>query len=390
MKKSVKMEGYEKKIQESRVNTKCVSFLFVSTTFPKGKTPNEKNYFFFFTMKIRDDLLQDIENANLVGRGGAEFPTHLKWKFVKQAKGKKKYVVCNASEGELGLFKDEYILRHFTEKVFLGMQHAMDFLDTRSGYFNMNEKYYAALQKKLGSFITEYKKKGYDIKIFKESPSYIGGEETALLNAIEKKRVQPRIKPPYPSEKGLFGKPTLIHNVETLYNVSKVAEGAYESKRFYCLSGEIQNPGVYRFPSDWTIHNILEETKNIPVFPYFSQIGGSASGPVFNAEQMKQEKVSGAGSIEVYRENMDPKELLLKWFSFYSQESCGKCTPCREGTYQLEQLIKTKKDIPWKQIDEILEALETSFCALGTSVPVAVRSYRKNILEKNNILVQKI
>lgn len=328
-------------------------------------------------------LLEKIEAAKLVGRGGAEFPTALKWKFVKQAKGAKKYVVCNASEGEIGLFKDIYILEHFTEEVFEGMRLAMDFLGTKEAYFNMNANYYRKLHEKIDAIIKEYKKEGYVFHVFREKPSYIGGEETALLNAIEGKRAKPRLKPPFPSDHGLFGKPTLVHNVETLYNIRQVARGTFKDYRFYCLSGPIRYPGVYELPANLTLQQVLEETNNMPDFDFFVQIGGSASGLVFNSEQLKTEKMMGGGSIEVYPASTTAIEMLQKWFRFYSRESCGKCTPCREGTYQLWELVKDGKDIPWQKIDEILELLDAaSFCALGKSVPVAVRSYCKNVLRK--------
>ncbi len=333
--------------------------------------------------KTKETLLQKIEAAKLVGRGGAGFPTHLKWKFVDKAKGTKKYVICNASEGEIGLFKDIYILDHFTAEVFEGMKLAMDFLGSKYAWFNMNANYYRNLQEKLDALILEYKKKGYDIRVFQEKPSYIGGEETALLNAIEGKRPKPRLKPPFPAEKGLFGKPTLVHNVETLYNISQVNRGMFKNNRFYCLLGPVRYPGVYELPADMTLLEVLEKTNNVPEFDYFVQVGGSASGVVWNSEQLKTEKMSGGGSIEIYPADTPPKEMLLKWFEFYSKESCGKCTPCREGTYQLFEMVKQSKKIPWNKINEILDLLESaSFCALGKSVPTAVRTYSENVLHK--------
>lgn len=333
--------------------------------------------------KTKASLLQKIEDAKLVGRGGAGFPTHLKWKFVEKAKGSKKYVICNASEGEIGLFKDIYILDHHTKEVFEGMRLAMDFLGTKYAWFNMNANYYRNLHEKLDALIKEYKKQGYVFRVFQEKPSYIGGEETALLNAIEGKRAKPRLKPPFPAEKGLFGKPTLVHNVETLYNICQVDRGTFKDDRFYCLLGPVRYPGVYELPANMTLLEVLEKTNNVPEFDYFVQIGGSASGVVLNSEQLKTEKMSGGGSIEVYRADTPAKEMLMKWFDFYSKESCGKCTPCREGTYQLDQMIKQDGKIPWRQISEILDLLESgSFCALGKSVPVAVRTYCENVLHK--------
>ena len=331
----------------------------------------------------KQSLITKIKKANLVGRGGAEFPTALKWGLTKKAKGKPKYVICNASEGEMGVFKDIYILQKFPEKVVKGMVLAMDFLKTKEGYFNFNRIYYRLVKGKFKPIIRKYQKKGYHFTVYKESPSYIGGEETALLNAIEGKRNEPRLKPPYPGEAGLFNKPTLIHNVETLFNIANVAENTFEPKRFYCLSGKIRKSGVYYLPDDWTIQKILEKTKNLPRFDFFVQIGGSASGLVLNQNQLKNHKMIGAGALEVYSAALKPRSILLEWFKFYAKESCGKCTPCREGTFHLYQLVKNNQNIPWKKILEIINVMEkTSFCALGKSIAVPVKSYATNVLKK--------
>lgn len=327
-------------------------------------------------------LIQKIKEAKLVGRGGAEFSTALKWEMVKKAKGSPKYVVCNASEGELGVFKDFYILKNHTAEVVKGMVLAMDYLGTKQAYFNLNRRYYTRLLRQLDKALKPYEKKGYIFKIYEEDPSYIGGEETALLNAIEKKRVEPRRKPPYPVEAGLFGKPTLINNVETFFNVTKAEEGTFEPKRFYSLSGHLKHSGVFYLPDYWTIHQVLEATKNLPKSDFFVQVGGSASGLVFNQQQTLDQKVGGAGSLQVYKGTTKPRDLLLHWFKFYAHESCGKCTPCREGSYQLYELLKNNKTVPWKKMMEIVETMgKTSFCALGKSILIPVKSYRKNVLK---------
>ena len=332
---------------------------------------------------MKQNLITKIKKANLVGRGGAEFPTALKWELAKKAKGRPKYVVSNASEGEIGLFKDLYILKHSPGKIFEGMALAMDYLGTREAYFNFNKKYYLLVKLKIKSLIRKYKKRGYNFTVYQEHPSYIGGEETALLNAIEGKRVQPRLKPPYPAEAGLFGKPTLVHNIETLFNVACVADGSYEHKRFYCISGEGRHQGVYHLPENWNLQKILEHINHVPEFDFFVQIGGSASGLILNQNQLKNHKMIGAGSMEIYPASTKPWDLLLKWFKFYAEESCGKCTPCREGTYQLYELIKNNKKIPWKKVLEIINTMEkTSLCGLGTSIGVPVRSYLANVIRK--------
>ena len=151
--------------------------------------------------------------------------------------------------------------------------------------------------------------------------------------------------------------------------------------RFYCVSGKIKHQGVYHLPASWSVEKILQETDNLPTFKFFVQVGGSASGLVINCEQIKKQKMIGAGSIEVYPATVKPRKVLLKWFAFYQKESCGKCTPCRMGSYQLYELVKNNKKVAWPDIFDIVKSMkETSFCALGKSISVPVESYYKNIL----------
>lgn len=332
---------------------------------------------------MSNSLITKIEKAGLVGRGGAEYPTAKKWRDVKLAADKQKYVICNASEGELGLFKDLYILKNYPEQVVWGMVLALDYLKAKDAFFNINKKYYRQIKSKLTRIVEKYNCRGYNIKIFPEEPSYIGGEETALLNAIEGKRTEPRLKPPYPSSIGLFSKPTLINNVETLYNVACLDEGAFVNNRFYSISGKVKNSGVYHLSADLTVEKILRKTDNYPDFEFFVQIGGSASGPICNREQIKKQKMIGAGGLEVYDKKANPRQIILRWLKFYQEESCGKCAPCRMGTYQLYDLIKRHKGVPWNEIFEILETTEeTSFCSLGKLVSIPINSYYANVFKK--------
>lgn len=329
------------------------------------------------------NIVKEIKKAGLVGRGGAEFPTHVKWEMVKRAKGRKKYVVCNGSEGEPDTYKDWYILKTEMGLVFEGMRVAMDYLGTKEGVINLNVNYYTKLESEVEAMVERYGEEGYRIKVYKEVPRYAGGEETGLLNNIEGRRLEPRMKPPYPSDEGLYGYPTLIHNVETLYEIARVARGDYDKKRYCTITGAVDKRGVYRVEREATVARVLKETGNVPEYDYFLQVGGGASGIVINKNQARRQKITGSGSIIVYRATTHPVDLLRKWFDFYDEESCGKCTPCREGTYQLQQLVENGKKIPWEKIEEILEVLEeTSFCALGRGVPVPVRGYIKNVLKK--------
>ncbi|MBA4319641.1 MAG: hypothetical protein C0412_14670 [Flavobacterium sp.] len=352
------------------------------------------------------NILSKIKQANLVGRGGACFPVAVKWLSVAKALAsqtavdRKCYVICNATEGEPGVFKDEYILEHYMEKVIDGMKIAINFLSTDAtsvkSYLFINNAYYKKFNKKL---IALFKDSNLEIFIKPINAGYIGGEESAILNAIEGKRIEPRLKPPFPTTFGLFGCPTLINNVETFYNVSLVATNEFKNKRFYTIEGDCPNEGVYELPDNLTIENILKQTKNYPKFSFFVQVGGNALGEVFNSRQLKTQ-VDGAGSIAVYsiiKNNY--KKIIKEWINFFIQESCGQCAPCREGIFRLREVFSAEK-IDWVLFNNLLDNLsDTSFCALGSSAPVPIRSFMKNVLPQiyklttnitNKIYVQKL
>lgn len=333
------------------------------------------------------DLLKKIKQAELTGRGGACFPTAKKWEMVKKASGKQKYVVCNASEGEPGVKKDEYILKNFPEKVIEGMALAMRYLSEKSvdvkGCIYINPDYYDRLAPRLLRIIGER-----DIEVFVKPhyAGYVGGEETAVLNSIEGKRIEPRLKPPYPTTQGLWREPTIVNNVETLYDICLIYEDQYERKRFYTLGGKIKNKGVFVFNENITIEKILKETNNYPDFDFFVQVGGNGSGGVLNSKQLRRQ-ATGAGSITVYKLK-DHKKVLQNWINFFLNESCGKCTSCREGVYRLNEVLKEEK-VNWHLFSELIDNLkETAFCGVGCAVPIPITSYIKNVL--NSELGEKI
>lgn len=330
-----------------------------------------------------NSLLSKIEAAGLVGRGGAAFPVHLKWQRIKSLENSKKYVVCNASEGEPSVKKDFHVLQNFTAEVIRGMVLTMDFLETKEAYININKNYYQELKNKIDPLVVVCQKNGYIINIFEEEPSYIGGETGAILNAIEGKKTEPRPASPSPSLKGIFGCPTLLHNVETFYDVARVANGTFRPTRFSTILG-VKNSGVYEVTVDKKVAEIMRETDNYPVFPFFVQVGGGASGEVITAEQAEERELIGCGSIEVYPVETTARQFLDKLFNFYAKESCGKCTPCRDGSWQLQKLLtelNSSSEIPWSKIGPIIETMgKSSFCDLGRSIVLPVRSYAKNIL----------
>lgn len=337
------------------------------------------------------DILKKISSAGLVGRGGASFPTAQKWAAVKDALKTKKigYIIVNGAEGEPGVRKDGYIIANYPEEVISGVQLADQFLGSakiKKIYFFLNHDYYKKYGPGLKKVLASKKYRSLALKLeFFLKPlnlTYICGEETALLNLIEGKKIQPRLKPPYPTISGLHGHPTLINNTETFYNVGRLAHDKYEEDRFYTITGAVKRRGVYRLPINLTIEEVLRQTDNYPSQPFFVQAGGEASGEVFNSDQLDQ-PVEGAGSIMVYEsENTNRRRLLKYWLKFYHEQSCGQCTPCREGTYRLWELIN-RKEIDYKLFWEIVSAMEeTSFCGLGSSLPRPLKSYFNNIVRK--------
>lgn len=333
------------------------------------------------------NIISKIKKAELVGRGGACFPTAAKWQMVKDAPGQVKYAVCNAAEGEPGVKKDGYILENYPDRVIDGLRLAIEFLGAQKGYIYLNPRYYKKLRKSLAKAIGEL-----PIEIFKKdfSAGYVGGEESSALNHIEGKRIEPRLRPPFPPTRGLMNCPTLINNAETFYNVSLVNDGEYKNERFYTIGGDCLYDGVYKYPENWTIEKILKETKNWPAtgingksgFPFFVQVGGDASGEVLNSGQLRR-PAGGAGSITVYSlMKHRPNDLLRRWLDFFTQESCGQCAPCREGVYRLREIL----DAPWpdwKLFSALLKNLrETAICGLGSSAPIPIESYVKNVLTK--------
>lgn len=328
-------------------------------------------------------IIEKIKKANLVGRGGAGFPTHLKWQAVKNEKEKTKYILINGAEGEPGIYKDGYILANYLEEFLEGVKIADNFIKSDKIYFYLNHKFYNTYKNKINRLAKKIGVKAKCIFALKPVDSgYIAGEETTILNIIERDLVEPRIRPPFPTCSGLYGKPTLINNIETLYNVYLVSKNKYQNKRFYSVNEGPKNKGVYFLSDNLSIKQVLEETNNYPKYNFFVQIGGDASGEVFSSKQLNK-KVDGAGSITIYDYKKFPAEKLFKyWLGFFRDNSCGQCTPCREGTYRLYEIFENSgikiKDHPKFQ-DLCDNLFLSSFCALGNAVPVAILSYFKNI-----------
>lgn len=307
------------------------------------------------------EIIKNLKASGILGRSGSAFPVGQKWQLVKEEKANKKYIVCNAASGEPYVLKDEYILDNYAQEVIKGIEIALETINNSSAYIYLRKDFYQKFKNKLLGLT-----KNLPVKLIKKPGGYLSGEETSLCQAIEGKRPEPRLKPPFPTEKGLFNCPTLINNVETFYYVAKIAAGKYDQTRFYTVNGQAKHKGVYCLPLDWTIEKVMKETGNWPAFDFFVQVGGGASGEIMVKQELKKNKVSGPGAIIIYnKEKINPFKLMVKWADFFMKENCDKCVPCREGVYQIKQIVK-KGQLNKKKLNDLDFILrQTSFCGLG-------------------------
>jgi len=321
-------------------------------------------------------IIEQLKSSGLKGRGGASFPTGLKWEAVKNVLAEKKYIICNAAEGEPGVEKDYFLLDKYAEEVIKGINIALKEIENSSAYIYLNPDYFPKLENKIKKAIGEL-----PIVLFKKPRGYVCGEESTILNIIEGKEAKPRLKPPFPTEKGLWGYPTLINNVETFYQVARIAEGKYQADRFYTLGGQAKNKGVSSLPENLTIRQVLEQTKNWPDFDFFVQVGGAMSGEVLASSELDK-PVSGAGAVIIYKTSEDSLSIMRQWAGFFMDQSCGQCVPCREGTYRLNEELK-KKEFDRSLIEDLLFVLaETSLCPLGRGAAVPFIGYLNKIYGK--------
>ncbi len=316
------------------------------------------------------NIISKLKESKLLGRSGSRFPAGLKWEMVKNQDSDVKYVVCNAAEGEMMSFKDYFILKEHTKTLIKGIKLALEELSAKKGYIYLNEKYFDDIKDLLEDEI-----KDENIEIVKKKGGYVGGEETVVMEVIEGNNPEPRIKPPFPIEKGLWGKPTLVNNVETFYYIAKINEGNFENEKFYSVQGDVPNKGVYEFKEDTTIREVLDKTENTPSFDYFLQVGGGSCGEIILPDEIDK-PLRGLGSIIVYNKNEDPYLLMKRWADYLLEGNCDKCTPCREGLYRIREMIDERN---LEGVDEIFDAMKkTSLCPLGKS---AVTPF-KTLLEK--------
>lgn len=322
------------------------------------------------------NIIEKLKLADLKGRGGANFPTYLKWQTVFDQKVKKVYIVANGSEGEPNTLKDGFIVQNYPEILVDGLKIALQTFKGSEAFIYLRKDYYKKYKKKLEKLIGKL-----PITVFREKGGYLSGEETTLCQEIENKIHRPRIKPPFPAQAGIFGQPTLINNIETFYYISKINKGQYKQTRFYTILGLARNKGVFELPISWSVERILKETDNIPTFDYFLQVGGGASGEIILPSETKS-RAGGSGSIVIYdKEKTDPWTLMLTWVDFFMDQNCDKCTPCREGAYRLREMIRDRQ-IDKKLAEDLFFVMDnTSFCAFGKMMVLPFRSAMEKLLK---------
>jgi [NiFe] hydrogenase diaphorase moiety large subunit len=347
----------------------------------------------------REDILFELKESKLKGRGGAGFPTSTKWMLTAASKSDQKFLVCNADEGEPGTFKDRVLLIEYPELVFDGMVVGGYTVGASHGILYLRGEY-EYLLKSLHEYLDEMRKDNllgknilgkegfnFDLSIFLGSGAYVCGEETALIESLEGHRGEPRNRPPYPISNGYLGKPTSVNNVETLCAVAHIVlkGGAWFSKvgtdkssgsKLFSVSGDCEKPGVYELPWGTKVSELLElvGAKNTKAV----QIGG-ASGVCIPKSQFTRtfayEDVATGGSVMIFNESRNMLHVLKNFMEFFVDESCGQCTPCRIGNVKLLEGVEMIENgtYTFAHINKLKDLGKTmqvaSKCGLGQSSP---------------------
>ena len=354
----------------------------------------------------KDEVIQQVLDSGLKGRGGAGFPTGLKWKYTAAEKDPEKYIVCNADEGEPGTFKDREILDRVAYKVYGGMAIAGRTIGAKEGYVYLRGEYkflLPKLMKELDDFHKMIDEIGYDFRIHYRlgSGAYICGEESALFESIEGFRGEPRNKPPYPTTSGVFCKPTSINNVETLVTVMMIIKDGAESyfklgtkdsrgSKVFSISGDTPTPGIFELELGMSVQQFVDEfgdgdTKAV-------QVGGASGFCVprkkFANTIIGFEGVPTGGSMKLFNSSRSMYNVLHNYLDFFTEESCGQCTPCRVGCQQLLKGVEKVKKGEAKStyLNELVKLADTmkiaSKCGLGQSVGNAFRTIVENFREE--------
>jgi NADH-quinone oxidoreductase subunit F len=361
-------------------------------------------------------VIQQVTDAKLLGRGGAAFPTGVKWRAVADQTVTPKYVICNADESEPGTFKDRVIMEQDPFAVVEALTIAGFATGAETGFLYIRGEYPTATER-LAHAIDEARTAGllgpdvmgagfaFDIELRRGAGAYICGEETALFNSIEGKRGEPRNKPPFPVTHGVFGKPTAINNVETLINVLQVLTMGPEAyaalgtegstgTRLFCLSGHVERPGVYEHEHGITLGEAIEAAGGVrDGKPLKAVLLGGAAGGFVGPDRLDIRLTFedaraggytlGSGVIMLFDEDTDLVDLCLRIARFFRDESCGQCVPCRVGTVRQEESLHRlvagrslgSREDELALLEDVAAVMrDASICGLGQTAASAVQS----------------
>jgi [NiFe] hydrogenase diaphorase moiety large subunit len=358
-----------------------------------------------------EKVIEEISNAKLRGRGGAGFPTGMKWRLTRKASGSEHYVLCNADEGEPGTFKDRVLLTDFPDLVFDGMTIASYALGSRQGIVYLRGEYaflWGPLQEVLtarrahgllGADICGQKGFDFDIRIQLGAGAYICGEESALIESLEGKRGAPRDRPPFPTEHGYLQQPSAVDNVETYVCAARIMEkgaawfasfGTKESTgtKLMSVSGDCARPGVYEVPFGITVHDLLDLAGGADaIFVQMSGPSGQSVAPKDFGRRIAYEDLSTGGSVMIFGTQRDVLAIALQFVDFFVEESCGWCTPCRVGTtllkQNMEKIVAGRATLSDVKATEALAGtvVRMSRCGLGQSAPNPILTTMQNFPE---------
>jgi NADH-quinone oxidoreductase subunit F len=358
-----------------------------------------------------DQLIEMVKQSGLRGRGGAGFVTGMKWGFVPKDPSLAKYVVCNCDESEPGTFKDRLIIEKDPHQLVEGLMLASYAIGAHLSFIYCRGEFFEGIAK-LRAAVKQAKQRGYlgtnifgssfslDIIVHPGAGAYIAGEETAQLNSLEGYRATPRLRPPFPAVAGLYGKPTIVNNVETLCNVVHIVNRGVEwyqsigkpkntGTKIFQVSGQVQKPGCFEFPLGVSLREVLETAGGmLPNRTFKACYPGGSSCALLTERDLDismdfetlaaRNTALGTASIIVLDDSADMVKVAARLMEFYQNESCGKCTPCREGTRWMVQVLSrieagrgTFDDL--KVIEQVCNSMAlTSFCplAVGAAPPI--------------------
>jgi NADH-quinone oxidoreductase subunit F len=343
-----------------------------------------------------EGVINAVTEAKLLGRGGAAFPTGRKWDSVAKAPVRPHYLVCNADESEPGTFKDRELMERDPFAVVEAMTIAAYATGCEKAYLYVRGEYPLA-RRRIENAIEQARSYGFldlDVEVRRGAGAYICGEETALFNSIEGKRGEPRNKPPFPVQAGLFGKPTLVNNVETLVNVLDIlVEGGAGETRLFCLSGHVRQPGLYEVPMGTTLRALIDLAGGLREGRALQAVLlGGAAGSFVTEEQLDVPlsfegtraigATLGSGAVIVLDDTADLKPILLRIARFFRDESCGQCVPCRVGTVRqeeaLQRILNGRAGDRGREVallSDVAQAMrDASICGLGQTAANAIAS----------------